>query len=232
MTIPPVPPKSSAAVQLEEIAASLPAMQDIEPTIEKGFINPADSPAVLAATPEEAADVQGIERDELDNLDREGLKILGVSIGAFDSSERSREAGMRAKIRAHRMTHLPNLPKEEPEEWSTTWDKTAEEHDDGSLIGTLYINCAPSVSFDRLSDLIREASRRVAKELGLEQWDYSLQEYGKGAGMLRIALERLVQEEADAGRRIARLCADARTNESNVVLNTLESLAGNVVRAF
>ena len=75
------------------------------PEIEKGYCNPPDSPAVLAATPEEAARVQGIEApkepepDALDAMTRiqlvEECNRLGVEV-----PKGARETRLRKDIRA------------------------------------------------------------------------------------------------------------------------------------
>lgn len=104
-----VQPAADAADRLRAIAASLPAYNadTTPPAIEKGYVNPPDSPAVLAATPEEAAVVQGIEApkapvaDELETLTKAQLVELANSIGA-EFAKGARETGIRKAIRAKR----------------------------------------------------------------------------------------------------------------------------------
>jgi len=109
-------PVTDAAARLRAIAAELPAaLEPAAPVAEKGFINPPDSPAVLAATPEEAIAVQGIVApaepvaDELDGMTKAQLlaECQALGIGS-DATKGKRETGLRKLIRDARA----NEPKQ------------------------------------------------------------------------------------------------------------------------
>jgi len=123
---PPPPSKSAQAPDLsDQDAAQLVA--DAYPNL-KNFVNPPEQHATPAATPEEAAVQQGVEapkapeKDDLDDMERDQLKTLGVALGAFPENTKMRAPGMRDAIRIKR--------KEAPQQRAdAAADASYEEHE-------------------------------------------------------------------------------------------------------
>lgn len=117
---PPLPPKKAIDTAWEKHAADLKERTDAEVGVpERGTINAPEAPAVAPRTPEEAAAQQGITKpepappDDLDAMERDALKLLGIQLGLWDKSKSSRAPSMRDEIRLHRKATGAGLGKPE-----------------------------------------------------------------------------------------------------------------------
>lgn len=94
-----------------------------------------------------------------------------------------------------------------------------------SAIGVLFVGCKP-MKFPTVlfSSLVKDANEALAKE-GIE--DYSLLDYGAGAGMFRVAILDALK---NAGH-IEALYIDRATREASICLATLAGMSAEVVTA-
>jgi len=237
--------EKTAADRLRAIAAQLPAFTpgfDDKPVMEQGFVNPPDSGAVLAATPEEAAAAQGIvapQPSQFDTMTLAELRAQCVARGI--DAGKLREAGLKKKLNdfdaanpvlasvAETAVALENAGLIE-----SSVDFVAADTLDRAIAQekfvpaapqfTLYVNCYP-LGRETMSQstLVAEASKHVELVGGYP--DYRQISYGAGAPLLCEGARLFLAVEHPSAITI-----DTRTPEGSVLLTTLEGLAGLVVR--
>jgi hypothetical protein len=114
---PPLPPKKPSVTQiLGQAGVEVVTLDPLAGLPTSTFVNPPEQPERAPASPEEAIVQQGIEppkapeADDLDALERDALKELGESLGAFPANTRMRAPGMRDAIRIRRKQLASGAP--------------------------------------------------------------------------------------------------------------------------
>ncbi len=247
---PPLPPKRPIDVRWEQLTKYL-----TEP--EAGFVNSPEAPKVAAASPEHAAELQGITApvaveveatDELDTYNRDQLKAIAVQLGAVPESSRAREPALKEAIRRVRAqgpaevvaVEEPVFPRAvvPPAPVAVPEKAIAPDHAVVPFVAPpqadrtefiLYVNCSPALHTGLyMTDVMKEANARVKEQLKVD--DYRLVPFGGGPGALCVAVKQAFED--GVFDRFDSLVIDARTPEGNVLLETLSSYADEVIRGF
>ena len=107
--------------------------------------------------------------------------------------------------------------------------ETAAPLQDHQIIGTLYLGCRPLDCNDRtfdILDFILDANNRISKEFNIP--DYSLIDFGKGAGTLLAFVQDIIATQY----RGCDLIVDLDSREAPILSAALAARSVNVIRRF
>lgn len=116
-----------------------------------------------------------------------------------------------------------------PEANAPTTTEPAVALQDHQIISTLYLGCRPMDCNERtfdIQDFILDANNRIAKELNVP--DYTLLDFGKGAGTLLAFVQDIVATQY----RGCDLIVDLDSREAPILSAALAARAVNVIRRF
>lgn len=217
------------------------------------FINPPEAPSLAPQNPGQMPPPPPVNQgyqappDDLDAMDRDRLKALGISMGIFNASDRRQPPALKEAIRAAR-TGAPQPVNVQPPEVQAApaWTPPAAQAPAlapvlapalGSKpkpISTLFINCSPLVPEGEHMTLEEVLAHIYPKFKEVTQaGDFRLVDYGKGGGHLATFVEAFLEDEATRYPQGAfSLTVDTRTPEGLAVVSTLSRMATHIVRGF